>query len=548
MKSKAQKRQRHKPNKQTEREKQRAQKRGEARQKRKNKKYNPARYLSRNQQEVVNRLLDGEVNMISSASWAFFEPFLLFLQEVGFFEAIGVEGKQFRRQMIEVSLLITTYCIKVLLGIASVNQVPGRLFRDRALMLLIGYSTDQMLSGFCHRGHEDKQKPMHKNVLADAVEKLTAAEVAYILNEAVKRLAERGLFKQSQGHFALDSSDLETTEHYRGAGRKKVTVRKKLPGGQAVELEEYIYGFKVVVIYEVQLRLIVAAQVAPINRHDSNFTLDLLTQAQTNVGPGVIQVLLMDRGFLDGETLWTIKQSYGVDFVIPSKDDMQVTAEARSFRSQKADDQYLFRAERAGEGEKQTGQVGLYGVKGVTAYDQYGDADHQKRRNRKDFEPNPLNVVVVYQWQGQHYGPGQEKVFLTSLAIDQPLTIVDLYDLRSLIENCAFRELKQGWHLANFPKKTDAAVRGHVFLTLVIFTLTNAYRTEIGQELAQAGIRRQRLAWQEANKVLVVAGDYYAIFDLEELLIILGCEPQICWRVDPPEIRQRYGLPDPVIA
>jgi hypothetical protein len=72
------------------------------------------------------------------------------------------------------------------------------------------------------------------------------------------------------------------------------------------------------------------------------------------------------------------------------------------------------------------------------------------------------------------------------------------------------------------------------------------YRTDVGQGLAQAGIRRQRLAWQEANKVLVVAGDYYAIFDLEELFIILGCEPEICWRVDPPEVRPRYGLPDPV--
>jgi len=120
--------------------------------------------------------------------------------------------------------------------------------------------------------------------------------------------------------------------------------------------------------------------------------------------------------------------------------------------------------------------------------------------------------------------------------------------MRSLIENCAFRELKQGWCLGKFPKKTQEAVRGHVFLTLVIFTLTNAYRTEIGQELAQAGIRRQRLVCEEANKVLVVAGDYYAIFDLEELLIILGCQPQICWRVDPPEISQRYGLPDPVGA
>jgi len=372
--------------------------------------------------------------------------------------------------------------------------------------------------------------------------------LAYILNGAVKQLAERGVFKQSQGHFALDSSDLETTEHYRGVGKKKVKVRKRLPNNQYIEYEEYVYGCKVVVIYEVHLRLIVAAQVAPINRHDSKFTLDLLKQAITNVGQGVIEVLLMDRGFLDGETLWTIKQTYGVDFIIPSKTDMHVTTDARSFRQTKGEVDYLFWAERAGEGKKLEGQVRLYGVKGVTSYDQYGDAAHQKRLNRKDFQANPLNAIVVYEWSGKKYRPGKEKVFLTTLSVVQPLEILDGYDLRSLIENCAFRELKQGWHLGKFPKKSDDAVRGHVFLTLLIFTLTNAYRTDIGQELAQAGIRRQRLAWQEVNKVLLVAGDYYAIFDLEELLIILGCQPEICWRVDPPEVRHRYGLPDPVGA
>jgi hypothetical protein len=548
MRSKAEKRRKHKAHQEVEREKKRGQKRGEYRQERKKKKYNPARYLSRNQKEVVQRLLDGDVTMISNASWAFIEPFLLFLHEVEFFELIGVDGKKFRRQMIEVSLLIMTYSAKVLLGIPSINQVPGRLFRDRALLLLIGYSTDQLMSGFCKRGYDDKDKPMYKNVLADAVEKLTAEEVAYILNGAVKRLAERGVFEQSQGHFALDSSDLAATEHYRGVGKKKVKVRKRLPNKQYVEYEEYVYGFKVVVIYEVHLRLIVAAHVALINKHDSNFTLDLLKQAMANVGQGIIEVLLMDRGFLDGETLWTIKHTYGVDFIVPSKDDMHVTTDARAFRKTKADGQSLFRAERLGQGKKLGGQVRLYGVKGVTAYDQYGDADHQKKINRKDFKPNPINAIVVQQWQGKTYRSGDEKVFLTSLSIDQPLSILDSYDLRSLIENCAFRELKQGWHLGKFPKKSDDAVRGHVFLTLVIFTLTNAYRTDVGQDLAQAGIRRQRLAWQETNKVLVVAGDYYAFFDLEELLIIFNCEPEICWRVDPPDVRHFYGLPDPVVA
>jgi hypothetical protein len=545
MTSKAEKRRKHKPHQEVERAKKRAQKRGQYRQERQKKRYNPARYLSRNQKEVVQRLLDGEVTMISNASWVFIEPFLLFLHEVGFFDLIGVDGKKFRRQMIEVSLLVMTYSAKVLLGIPSINQVPGRLFRDRALMLLIGYSTDQLLSGFCCRGYEDKDKPMHKNVLADAVEKLTTEELAYILNGAVKQLAERGVFNQSQGHFALDSSDLETTEHYRGVGKKRVTVRKRLPNKQYIEYEEYKYGFKVVVIYEVHLRLIVAAQVAPINKYDSNFTLDLLKQALTNLGEGVIEVLVMDRGFLDGETLWTIKHSYGIDFIVPSKTDMHVTTDARAFRKHKADDQFLFRAQRAGQGKKLAGQVRLYGLTGLTSYDQYGDADHQKKINRKDFKANPINAIVVQHWQGKTYRPGQEKVFLTTLPVDHPLTVLDSYDLRSLIENCAFRELKQGWHLGKFPKKTQEAVRGHVFLTLTLFTLTNAYRTQVGQDLAQAGIRRQRLAWQEANKVLIVTGDFYAIFDLEELLIIFGCEPELCWRVDPSKVRHRYGLPVP---
>ena len=512
------------------------------RRKRKDKKYDPRRYLTRNQKEVAQRILDGQVTMVTSASWAFFERFLVFLHEVGFFEVIHVNGAQFYRKMIDVALLIMTYQVKVLLGIASVNQVPARLFRDRALLLLIGYTADQLASGFCCRGYEDKQKPMHKNTLADAVERLTVGEVEYILNEAVKRLAERGVFQRSSGHFALDSTDLETTEHYTGAGKKKVTVRKRDKRGKLVEIVEYKYGFKLMVVYDVHLRLIVAAKVVPIHRHESNFTLELLKQAMANVGEGVIQVLLIDRGFLDGEDLWTIRHTYHVHFVVPAKDNMDVTADARAFLKEKPDGEYLFAAERPGQGEKQEKQVKLIGVKDVTSYDQYGDAEHQKRIHRKAFEANPINVIVVIEWEGKRHQAGKEPVFLTSLPVDQPLEVLDSYDLRSLIENCAFRELKQGWYIGKFPKKTAEAVRAHVFLTLVMFNMTNAYRTEIGQDLTERGIRRQRLAWEDANKVLVVTDEYYGIFDVEELFILMGREPEICWRVDPCEVRRRYGL------
>jgi hypothetical protein len=70
--------------------------------------------------------------------------------------------------------------------------------------------------------------------------------------------------------------------------------------------------------------------------------------------------------------------------------------------------------------------------------------------------------------------------------------------------------------------------------------LVNAYRTHEGQDLK--GIRRtlrsvlrdQRLLRHDANKVLVIAGEFYlcplgyALFDLEELLIVRGRELESC--------------------
>jgi hypothetical protein len=205
----------------------------------------------------------------------------------------------------------------------------------------------------------------------------------------------------------------------------------------------------VLIVYEVRLRLVVAAKVVPINEHESKFTLALARQAVKNLGEGVLRVLLMDRGFLDGQDLWVLKAELGIDFVVPSKDKMRVTEDARGLCRQARDGQSLFEAERAGKKRvekagkvKREGQVSVVGIASLKSYDQYGDEEHARGANRKDFEGNTLGAVVVTCWQGEEYKVGDEKVFLSSLSVSEPLGVLDLYDLRSLIENTAFRELK----------------------------------------------------------------------------------------------------------
>jgi len=116
---------------------------------------------------IAQRLLAGEVAMVGGTGWALVEPFLAFLGEVGFFEVLRIDGSRFIRKMAELSLLLLTYQVKVLLGLAGMNCVGQTLFRDRALLKLIGYTTAQLREGVCQRGKPDKQKPLHKNVLAD---------------------------------------------------------------------------------------------------------------------------------------------------------------------------------------------------------------------------------------------------------------------------------------------------------------------------------------------------------------------------------------------
>lgn len=508
----------------------------------------PWRRLTRDQRAVAARLTAGQIELVTVSGWGIVGQWLTFLDELGYLGLLEIEGTGYQRVLIPLARLLLTYQVKVLLGIGSINLVPTRLFRDLALLKLIGYTTTQIAAGFCQRGAL-AAGPMHKNTLADAIERLSAKEVETLLNETVKRLVARGVFRPSAGHFALDASDLETTRRYLGAGMKTVTERKVTTKKQIVEVARHVYGFKVLILYEVRLRLIVAATVVPINEHESQHTVALVRQALDNLGPGVPRVLLIDAGFLDGETLWTLKQDLAIDFVVPSKAKMRVTTDAHQLSRQPADGETIFPADRPGVARPQPdgtarweGQVTVVGVAVLGSYDQYGTAEHAAGANRKDFVANPINAVVVTAWAGQTYPPGKEPVFLTSLPVREPLTVLDQYDLRSLIENTAFRELKQGWGLGRFPKKTLAAVRGHVVLTLLTFTLTNAFHTHQGQALTACGIRRQR-AETACSQVIIFAGDHYALFDIEEVFILLGVEPATCHRADPAEVRRRYGLP-----
>ena len=430
------------------------------------------------------------------------------------------------------------YGLKTLFGIESINALPSLLCSDEALMQLVGFNAQQVRQGICQRGATKRQGerapgPMCPDTLAQNIVKWNLRDLERVCNGAIRALAAAGVFGATITGIA-DGTDLETTERYTGCGQVTRTVRLEDTRGKVHAIDVTVYGWKVLLLIDALTKIPLAVKVGQIQEHAALWARALVTQARMNLaGYARLAKVVFDQGFLDGSTLWWLDQQ-DIRFVVPAKTNMAVTADARAQAAAGEDLTVGRRVHivRHGQGKdawSERLETEGVGITGLTTDDQYGTPEHAHQANRRDFQANSINAVVVRKWQGKDYGPGGKTVFLTNVPVEQPLQPFDAYDDRSLIENCCIKEAKQQWDLGHPPQKTERAVRVHVMLTLLLFALATAYRLQCEQE-ASGGEpigwqrwRRQLLA-QNRDKVIVFAQGYDGIFHVAEYSLLLGAK------------------------
>jgi len=147
---------------------------------------------------------------------------------------------------------------------------------------------------------------------------------------------------------------------------------------------------------------------------------------------------------------------------------------------------------------------------------------------KKDYEPIPLNAVVVKKWDNQVPPPDKQVVFITNIDVKDPFITFDRYDDRSLMENKLFREVKQNWHFEHPPKKTKEGVHVQVYLTMAMKALTTAFLKWQQDQLKLEALGkpstwemyRRKLKVLNQNKLIVFADDYFGIFPSHEVFML----------------------------
>jgi hypothetical protein len=258
-----------------------------------------------------------------------------------FLQAIGVltlrqeaHGAAIQRTMLPFVQYVLRSGVKTLLGMERMNALPSWLCSDEAVMPRVGFNAQQVRQGICQRGVTTRQGerlpgPIGPDTLAKNSVKWNVRDLEAVFNGAIRALAKAGVFG-AQVTGIVDGTALETTAHDPGCGQVTRTVRIADTRGRGPAIEVTVDGGKVRLLIEAVTTIPLAVNVGTMQDHEARWARALGTPARMHLtGDARLPKVVVDQGVWDGTTRWWLDQ-HEIPCVVPAKDHMAVTADARA--------------------------------------------------------------------------------------------------------------------------------------------------------------------------------------------------------------------------
>lgn len=473
-----------------------------------------------------------------------FDFFFQYLREIEVFSLLeNLDPQTQQRENIAFLQFVLVFLMKVIGSIPKMEPVWELLLTDELLMGLCGFNAYQVKNGSCERGIKLRTTAMPEvrgaicvDTLANKIVTISPRRLENFFNRCIQQLATARVFPKYI-HAACDTSLYESTDQFEGRGcvkrRRKAKARGYRNNGEIKEVSVLLYGWKIWAIYELQTGIPLAIKIDTIEKPDNLHILAVLEQAKENVkATSCIRSLVEDRGFLDGKSLYAIDQQ-GIEFVIPLKRNMEAAQDARQIALDRQDCIESTREVTVtrGYGKNKYHEkvvTTLAGVEGLLSCDWFNPEGSQANTTKKDYEPIPLNAVVVKAWDNKTPPVDKQTVLVTNGQINDPFVAFDRYDDRSLIENNLFRDTKQNWHLEHPPKKSRQGVFVQVYMVMAMKALSTAFLMwqeqqarlhALGKQTTWAMYRR-KLKMLNRNKLIVFVGAYFGIFLSHEVIML----------------------------
>ena len=391
--------------------------------------------------------------------------------------------------------------------------------------------------GFNDKNDYDRQTPCDQDFLRKfAHDTKTDRLHAWFHREVPRSLRSLGLF-DSEGLFIGDASYLfvPDNDHYEQSDLLWFDEHNHPVNPDEVDLRDKRYQqhrcYKLVSLIHVNRKLdfffVVAARVVSGRRHECPILYELVEEVVRAVHKGLIKVLIVDRGLIDGERMGHLKQKLAIDTIVPLRTHMDLYADAigltrlrgfawepyvptpapppptsASSRPAAVDKREAKRqrtlAKRKAQAAAPSGPAPLPVIQPQTLLG--------LGRGLLSWSQCPVPLTAVVSREHDKHGQTQDWVLVSTSDRFTAAHIRSTYELRPAIEE-RHRQYKCFWDLTRMHSCAFSLVVNQALFVLLAYTLVQAHLV-LRQRRALTGGVWQR-TWQLLAPTLEVVAVYY---------------------------------------
>ncbi len=409
--------------------------------------------------------------------------------------------------------------------------------------------------GFNKKNHYDRQTPCDQDYLRKLSRDTDPnALVQWHNSDVVKVFRGQRIFDQ-EGIFIGDASYLFVPDNpkYEGSARLLFDESNHPMSQEAYKNrsdEEKVRCrwrrcYKIVTLLHTNRNLdffiFVGVKVMSGNVHECPVLYEMVEQFVQAMGKGVMRRLILDRGFLDGESISTCKQKHKIDVLIPVRRNMDVYKDAEALFQQSEVHWNILEAPKTERKEPSRPRPE------VIERREKKRQETLKQRTEKESPAPPEEILVktfvaaiggFRSWSSctvpltvvanrEHYADGHQETWylLDTRKVWAPKRSREEYALRTSIEE-RYRQIKCFSDLTNFTSRTFSLVVNQVVFVVLAYSLLQLYLLKNGRKdltkKTPPGIMQQLLP--SANHIIVSWQNFYGLFSPMEFAELLTLE------------------------
>jgi hypothetical protein len=472
--------------------------------------------LQENKATVRREFELGELTYIDLSHWTLADRFIAFLMAINFFEyAVRTYPSPRQKHDVPVWVLISCALQMKLHTTSSFSRLPG-ILGSGAILSRFGYNVaNNPGGGFNSKNRKDRTSPLDQDCVRKFYRDGDHLEARAWYNRGMPQhfRSQRGFDKH--GIFVLDQTHLVVPDNPNYADVARMPVDEH---GQRIDTSEMSQEQKKAVRYrpcyalsellhlfnDEEGYLVAGYQLDAGNTDELPQGRRLIKEFVRSVGAGVAKLLIVDRGYIDGDFISTVKSEYHIDVMVPLKVSMDTFKDAVRLAESGLQSNW--------KPYKKYDHHGVTFTEEVCCIEQPGVWEECTV---------PLHVSLMRiscdDAATRHWG------IATTYKPSSPAAVFDTYAKRTAIEE-RHKQFKCSWNIGKFSSPHRSLVESHVLFTLLTYSLLQLYLSKkhlsgLADKTIDTLRKQERLG---KDSVVVYGKRNFAVFDLDEYTSIVA--------------------------